>query len=106
MAKTTILEDHKPPKGSPVTVTSHGVTVTIDPASLDDLDVLEALYDMQHSDEDPNGAFEIVVLLRKLFGDDYRRVKDALRDPETGRIPGETLNGFLTDVFEKAAPNS
>lgn len=107
MANTKTPADHKPPQGKPRTVTVHGVTLTIDPAIFDDLDMLEDLYAMQESaDGDGAGAFRMIPFLRRLLGDDYARVKKALRDPDTGRIPMESVASFVAELMEKAAPNS
>ncbi|KFI56593.1 hypothetical protein [Bifidobacterium callitrichos] len=86
---------------SPKTVTVHGVTLTIDPELFDDYEIVEDLYDVQ-SGENPLKA---VPLLRRLLGDKYEEVKDALRG-EDGRITSEALDTFLTDLMEAANPNS
>ena len=99
------------PKDQPVTVTVMGVELTIDPAVFDDLDVLEALADIQAAGDDPEaggrGAFAIIPLLRKILGTGgYKNMKAALTDPDTGRIPVEKVAEFLTQVMEQANPNS
>ena len=99
------------PKDQPVTVTVMGVSLTIDPTVFDDLDVLEAIADIQAaSDGDTTsglGALAIIPLLRKILGlDGYRNMKKSLTDPETGRIPVEKVGEFLSQVMEQAAPNS
>lgn len=100
-------KDHKQPKDKPRDVTVHGVAITIDPEVFDDLDMVEYLYDLRHADtEGGNGGMSIVPFLRKLCGDSYRDVKDALRDPNTGRIDMETLNGFIEELMGQLSPNS
>ena len=98
------------PKDKPVTVTVMGATLTIDPAMFDDLDVLEALSDIQAAtdgDTSGRGALAVIPLLRKILGPDgYRQMKKALTDPKTGRIPVEKVGQFLSQVMEQAAPNS
>ena len=104
MSNTKTPQDHKQPKDKPITVTVNGVQVTIDPAVFDDLEVVEALYDMQSGDN--TGTLSIVKFLRKVFGDDYARVKEALRDPDTGRVEVEAITGILEQVMGQANPNS
>ena len=100
-------QDHKLPKAAERRVDVAGVEFDIDPQVFDDLDVLEDLYDIQNSDNDPNGVFKVIHLLKKLLGDDtYRRVKDALRDPETGRVGMDAVAGFLVETMRQASPNS
>ncbi len=102
--ETTVPKDH------PVTVTVMGATLTIDPAVFDDLDVLEALSDIQAAtdgDTSGRGALAVIPLLRKILGPDgYRQMKTALTDHETGRIPVEKVGQFLSQVMEQAVPNS
>ena len=106
MAATKTPRDHKQPKDKPRTITVMGATLTIDPAVFDDLDMVELLYDMQHSDENPDASFDIVPFLRKLCCDDYPAVKQALRDPDTGRIGFDKVGEFTTQVIEAINPNS
>jgi hypothetical protein len=56
------------------TVVVDGVHVTLDPAVFDDMDILETIVDI----EDGNGA-RIVTLMRRIFGDDYTRIKSELK---------------------------
>lgn len=105
--QTALPQDHRLPKDTPRHISVRGIEFDIDPDVFDDLDVLEDLYDIQNSDNDPNGAFKIIPLLKKLLGEKtYRRAKDVLRDPDTGRIGMESVAGFLTDVMGQASPNS
>ena len=106
-SQTARPQGHRLPKDAPRHVSVRGIEFDVDPNVFDDLDVLEDLYDIQNSDNDPNGAFKIIPLLRKLLGDDaYRQAKRVLRDPDTGRIGMETVAGFLTEVMGQASPNS
>ncbi|MCI1831549.1 MAG: hypothetical protein LKI88_00830 [Bifidobacterium sp.] len=93
--------DHKPAKGDPISVTSHGVTVSIDPAVFDDMILLTDLRRVQREDD----PMLIVDVCEKVFADQYQHVLDSLRNGE-GRVPAETFTGFLADVMGKAAPNS
>lgn len=56
------------------TVVVDGIRVTLDPAVFDDMDILETIVDI----EDGNGA-RIVTLMRRIFGDDYTRIKSELK---------------------------
>lgn len=100
-------QDHKPPRDKPRTVTVQGISLTIDPKLMDDWELVELLYDYR---SDPEGnALAVIPFLRKVLGDGYARVKDALRDPNTGRISGESMGEFVEEMMEKlndAAPNS
>lgn len=104
----TTPQDHKQPKDHPQTVNVEGVKITVDPDIFDDLDVLEYIEDLQHAaDADNNGAgvFSIVPLLKKLCGSQYKTVKNALRDPETGRIPMSKVQELITTIMSEVSPN-
>lgn len=103
---TTKPQDHKQPKDKPRRIEVMGATLTIDPSILDDLDMVEYLYDLQHADENAEGSFSIVPLLKKLTGTAYPKVKNALRDPETGRVSMEAVGRFVTRLMKEADPNS
>ena len=76
-------QDHKTPKNQPKTVEVMGVTVTVGPAIFNDLDMVEYLYDLQ-----------------------YTAMKDALRDPDTGRVSIDKVSDFIAQLLEQVAPNS
>ena len=98
---------HKTPKNQPRTVEAMGVTVTVGPAIFNDLDMVEYLYDLQNAQEgDCSGAFAIVPFLKKLCGDQYTAMKDALRDPDTGRVSIDKVSEFIAQLLEQVAPNS
>ena len=99
-------QDRKTPKNQPKTVEAMGVTLAVSPAIFDDLDMVEYLYDLQHADENAEGSFSIVPLLKKLTGTAYPKVKTALRDPETGRVSMEAVGRFVTRLMKEADPNS
>lgn len=98
--------DHVQPKDTPREVTFRGVTFSVDPNIFDDLEMLEIMHDMQAADDNPNGAFKIVDLLRRVTGDKYGAVKRVLRDEKTGRIPFEQVSEFLSEIMEELVPNS
>lgn len=100
-------QDHKTPKNQPKTVEVMGVTVTVGPAIFDDLDMVEYLYDLQTAQSgDGSGAFAIVPFLKKLCGPQYTAMKDALRDPDTGRVSIDKVSEFIAQLLEQVAPNS
>ncbi len=78
-----------------------GVTVTVDPSALDDIEILESLYDMKSGEN----TFEVVPFLRKLFGDEWKHIKDSIRD-DNGRVTAERLESFLSEYMEKIIPKS
>lgn len=100
-------QDHKTPKNQPKTVEVMGVTLAVSPAIFDDLDMVEYLYDLQTAQTgDGSGAFAIVPFLKKLCGDQYTAMKDALRDPDTGRASIDKVSDFIAQLLEQVAPNS
>lgn len=100
-------QDHKTPNNQPKTVEVMGVTVTVGPAIFDDLDMVEYLYDLQNAQTgDGTGAFDIVPFLKKLCGPQYTAMKDALRDPDTGRVSIDKVSEFIAQLLEQVAPNS
>lgn len=100
-------QDRKTPKNRPRTVEVMGVTLAVGPAIFDDLDMVEYLYDLQNAQEgDGSGAFAIVPFLKKLCGDQYTAMKDALRDPDTGRVSIDKVSDFIAQLLEQVAPNS
>ena len=100
-------QDHKTPKNQPKTVEAMGVTVTVSPAIFDDLDMVEYLYDLQTAQSGNGaGAFAIVPFLKKLCGPQYTAMKDALRDPDTGRVSIDKVSEFIAQLLEQVAPNS
>lgn len=63
-------------KDGKVKVTARGITVAVDPDMMDDIDMVDDFAAVQDGD-----VFAIPRLLRRLFGDDYRRVKGELAGP-------------------------
>lgn len=100
-------QDHKDPANQPRTVEIMGVTITVKPNIFDDLDMVEYLYNLQHAqDSDGSGAFDIIPFLKKLCGPQYTAMKNALRDPEDGRVSIEKVSDFTGQLLEQIAPNS
>ena len=101
-------QDHKPPEEKkqekPTIVIVNGVRIPVDGSKMDDLEFAEAVYDLS---EDPErNSLEIVQFLRKLFGDQYKTFKDAIRDKETGAVPISSVADVLGDVLNQMNPNS
>ena len=100
-------QDHKNPKNNPHTRPAHGGTLAVSPAIFDDLDMVEYLYDLQTAQSGNGaGAFAIVPFLKKLCGPQYTAMKDALRDPDTGRVSIDKVSEFIAQLLEQVAPNS
>ena len=103
LAEDTTGADETQPK----TVEAMGVTLAVSPAIFDDLDMVEYLYDLQTAQSgDGAGAFAIVPFLKKLCGPQYTAMKDALRDPDTGRVSIDKVSEFIAQLLEQVAPNS
>ena len=72
-----------------------GVEVSISKARLEDIETIEAMSDIQAGD-----ALAIIPLFRKLFGDDYTRIKTELKgDNETLSI--EKMSEWFGAVLEE-----
>ena len=98
-------QDRKLPATKTKTVTVHNVTFDVDPDVFDDLDMLEWLYDIQTAEEGGDGL-AVVPFLRKICGGAWPQIKDALRDPDTGRIPMSMVGPFVSDLMAQVVPNS
>lgn len=97
-------QDHKQPKDNEQAVTVNGVRITVDGSRMDDLQFMEALYDLTN---DPEGnALDIIPFLRGLFGDQYSAFRKAIEDKDTGIAHVSKLGDILTDVFKQLDPNS
>lgn len=97
-------QDRKPKATDSVTV--RGISLTIPKSRLEDWEVIEGVATMQ--DEDSSGSDKLVAsvrTMRRLFGDDYSRVKTELREANGGTLGGEDMGSFLTEVFEAINPN-
>ena len=97
-------EDRKPKaseKPEWIEVTVRGVDLKIDPDALDDFELMDDLNELEQN-ENP---VRLPSILRRLVGDQYREVMDALRG-ENGRVTVEAGSEFLSEVMEAVAPNS
>lgn len=87
------------------TITIHGMKLTVDPAVMDDMRVMNWLYTIQHPEDDQDGVLVMVPLIRTLFGKDYQKIMNHLAE-EGGRIPMQKVASFLTEFMAKVNPNS
>lgn len=73
--------------------TSSGFEFELDPKRLDDMELIEALADL---DKNPTG---IPRVLRLILGDDGKdRLYEHCRD-ESGRVPASRVGAELTEIF-------
>ncbi|NJI60944.1 hypothetical protein HCX50_16060 [Microbacterium oxydans] len=83
-------------------VTVDGIDVRVPDEALDDFEILDDIRGVQ----DSNDVSRMPSLLRRLVGDDYRSILDALRDKNTGRVPAGRASEFVFAVFEALNPSS
>lgn len=88
----------------PRRITIDGVTIMFDPGTVDDFELLDDLNDVINGGG--NGRFKIVNVVKRLVGDQYDTIMDALRDTDTGRVPVSKVEHFIVELFKKALPNS
>lgn len=99
-AKVKKPQDHLVKKDAPRTVSVRDIEVVVDPKAFDDFEVLDALDQINEG----NGL-RVAGLLRKLVGDQFHEVLDALRDGENGRVPVDAASDFLKELMEAVSPN-
>src|SRR5699024_12874785 len=75
-------------------ITVRGVTLSVDPEVFNDLDMLDALDQIQEG----NGL-RIAGALGKIAGDEYTELGTALRDKKTGRIPVDVVGEVFTEIM-------
>lgn len=99
-------QDHRKPKtqkADKVTVEVRGVTYTIDPESLNDLELMDDLRILD------SGSLEAALVmprvLRAFLGDQYRGVLDSLRDPKTRRVGIDEGAKFIAELLGAISPN-
>lgn len=95
-------QDRKP-KQTPGTrtVTVRGITVNVSDEALDDFELIEDFASIQMGQ-----THLIPSAMRRLFGDDFKRILDELRDEKTGRVKASEANRFFVEVFQELAPNA
>jgi len=82
-------------------ITVRGVTLKVSDDIFDDLDLLDALDQINEG----NGL-RIAGALRKVAGDKYNELRNVLRDKETGRIPVAAAGEAFLEIMQGVAPNS
>lgn len=79
-----------------------GMTLTVDPAAMDDFELLDELARL-----DDGEAVRMPRVLRKLLGDKQMVVAmECLRDDDTGRVSLEVGAQFVRDLMAALRPNS
>lgn len=95
--------DRKAPDTKPaetIDVEVRGVALSLPREALDDFELLDDLDQLEQG----NPA-RLPSVLRRLVGDQWREVMDALRG-ESGRVSVEDGAGFVAEVMEAVSPNS
>lgn len=83
-------------------ITVRGVTLSVSPDVFDDLDLMDALDQIQNE----NNGLRIAGALRKVAGGKYHELRAALRDEETGRISLSVAGDVFLEIMQGIAPNS
>ena len=81
--------------------TVSGIVVTVPDEALDDFELLDDFRGLSDSD-----ASRLPSVLRRMVGDDYKRIMNELRDPATGRVTASVGSQFVYDVVQAFNPNS
>lgn len=80
-----------------------GIEVTVPEEALDDFEVLDDI----RAAQDEEDASRLPALLRRLVGDEYRRVIAELKKQSpTGRVTVQDGTEFVFDLIQRIAPNS
>ena len=80
--------------------TSCGVTVTVDEAVFDDMEMIDRLTDFQA------GRYEAMPeLIRDILGDQKQAIYDALRN-EQGRVPTKAFGQVFGEILAEALPKN
>lgn len=97
-------QDHQPKatdQPEVINVTVRGVDLQVDAAALDDFELLDDLNELEQN-QNP-GRFPSI--LRRLVGDQWKTVIEALRGPN-GRVSVEDGVEFVGELLEAVSPNS
>lgn len=78
-----------------------GIEVTVADEALDDFELLDDFRGLGDSD-----ASRLPSVLRRMVGDDYKRILNELRDPATRRVSAAAGSQFVFDVVQAFNPNS
>lgn len=92
-------QDRKPKQDEPITVTVNGVELTVPRDVLDDIELIDDINTV-----DSGNVLAMPGLLRRMFGEQYPALVDAIRDPDTGRASMTKGADAMKLVFE-AVPN-
>ncbi len=74
-------------------LTVRGITVSVSPDLMDDIEMVDDFAAVQDGD-----VFAVPRLLRRMFGDEYQRVKAALADPD-GVTRASEFTSFMAEVL-------
>lgn len=94
------------PKDEPTIMSIRGIEITIDPQVFDDWKVLELLYLLDPPDDTDAKPLAIIPLAKRILGNQYRYVINALENKKTGRNPIEEMTDFVKKIIEGVSPNS
>lgn len=94
-------EDAKAASPETIDVTVRGVPLTISADALDDFELLDDLNELEQN----NNPGRLPSLLRRLVGDQWKAVMEALRG-DNGRVSVEDGAEFVGEVLEAISPNS
>lgn len=81
--------------------TVSGIEVTVADEALDDFELLDDFRGLSDSD-----ASRLPSVLRRMVGNDYKRIMNELRDPATGRVTASVGSQFVYDTVRAFNPNS
>ena len=94
------------PKDEPTIMSIKGIEITIDPQVFDDWKVLELLALIDHPDGTEAKPLAAVPLVKRILGNQYQHVMNALENKETGQISPEEMTDFVKKIMEGVSPNS
>ena len=78
-----------------------GVEVHVAADRMADIDVVEAIADVNAPELDEMGVLRACIhLFRATFGDEYRRIKDELRERNGGELSAEQMGNFFNRHVE------
>ncbi len=76
-------------------VTVSGITVSVNPDSLDDYELVERLHEL-HEGQDYGGEF--VEMVKAVLGDQYQSVKDELKKQNDGKLTVTKMGEFIDSI--------
>lgn len=92
-------QDRKPKQDEPILITVSGVELTVPRDVMDDIELIDDINSV-----DSGNMLAMPGLLRRVFGDQYASLIEAIRDPETGKASMTKGADAIKQVFE-AVPN-